>query len=118
MRRAAAVPLALAMTDGQIHRVLVHPGEAIQVSGKGFFDGCNDTATTGCLGGSTEQTPAENVQLVLRQDGQSWPLGYANATNASEGYAVTWNLTLPTDVNTGPAVLVADAARAWLRVSR
>lgn len=90
-------------------QVLTHDGEQT-VTGKFFFDGCEDTGTCspGC-GCHVEdpQSPSQGVILRLRQHGHTWDLTYADA---DASYDVTWSFELPPDVEPGRARLGAGTA--------
>jgi len=105
--RPAATP------SGQTRPVVLHPGEAITVTGRGFIDGCNDTPGPGCMGGgAVTQKAAHDVALVLNRSGSGTRLGQANAGDPATGYSIEWQVTLPTDLPPGSAQLTADAATA------
>ena len=56
--------------------------------------------------------PLENIELRVRQSGNSWSLGVADAGTADEnelGHEL-WDAALPTDLAPSAAVLVAGTA--------
>jgi hypothetical protein len=59
-----------------------------------------------------------DVTLVIRQGGQEWELGTQDAGTADDALGqITWETTLPPEVQPGGAVLVAGTARLRIRVT-
>lgn len=91
-------------------------GATLEVEGRGFVDGCRDAMSCPAYGcdectyDDPPPAPLVDVALTLVQDGRRWELGTADAGTAEEGRAgqVSWSVTLPRAVRTGPARLVAD----------
>ena len=88
---------------------VLHRGEEQTIQGQFFHNGCADTQScgVGCSGCTTDdpESPMQDVQLELRQQGNSWALDTEDATGMGD---VTWTFTLPPDVRPGRAQLVAD----------
>ena len=93
------------------HRiVLTHDGEQM-VRGRGFHDGCGDSesCTLGCgCEVDDPESPSEDVELRLTQQGRSWTLGMVDADDHDR---TTWTFELPSSVAAGSALLLADGVR-------
>lgn len=93
---------------------LIQRGQAFTVSGEYFHSGCADTYSTGpgCRqssdGRDDPETPLTNVQLILKQRSMTWLLTTVDATG--ERHSISWSGRLPTDVEPGPAELLAGSA--------
>jgi hypothetical protein len=99
--------------------VVLRPGDDVTVSGRWFFRGCHDTgASTGCSAPDRPppEKPSRGVRLVLVQGSRSWVLGTADAGGARSSYRARWEVTVPNDVGTGPALLRAKTAEASVSV--
>jgi hypothetical protein len=93
-------------------RTPLRTGQVVTVSGLRFFSGCDDTGQgTGCGAPASEQVPLTGVQLVLRQAARSVNLGTADAAGPAQGYAVSWQVRVPSGFVAGPAVLEAAGAQ-------
>lgn len=104
-------PVADPSTGQVLTAVRLSPGQQLTVRGSYFFDGCNDTSDSspGCSGPQVRsQDPSRDVHLVLTQGSRSWDLGTADATGPQ--YAVSWPVTLPSDLAAGGATLTARLA--------
>jgi len=98
---------------------VVRAGADLTVTGRWFFRGCHDTSSsTGCSGPTKPppEKPSRGVRLVLVQGTRSWVLGTADARGPGSSYRVRWDVTVPADVGTGPAVLRAKTAEAPVSV--
>jgi hypothetical protein len=98
---------------------VVRAGADLTVTGQWFFRGCHDTSSsTGCSGPTKPppEKPSRGVRLVLVQGSRSWVLGTADAGGPGSSYRVRWDVTVPPDVGTGPAVLRAKTAEASVSV--
>ncbi|WP_121253659.1 hypothetical protein [Nocardioides ferulae] len=100
--------------------VVLHAGERVTVTGRGFVEGCDDTgggSVLGCSGGDEGETeePMSDVELVLLH-GRPTPtqvsLAVADAGTADDGRLgqVTWTFTVPADQPLGPAVLKTEGS--------
>lgn len=93
-------------------------GQTATVAGVFFHAGCEDTFASGPGCGAAQpadpQTPLTDVRLTLVQGERSWELGRADAADRDQQYAISWVVSIPTDVAAGPATL--DAETATLRV--
>lgn len=90
-------------------------GQTATIAGISFHAGCEDTfvsAGPGCQASqpTDPQSPLTDVQLVLTQGDRSWELGAADAADRDRQYAISWTVSIPTDVAVGPATLTAAAA--------
>ncbi|NAZ80708.1 hypothetical protein GTR02_02600 [Kineococcus sp. R8] len=94
---------------GSASPVLTSDGD-IEVSGRGFADGCDDTTGGWGCDGPPPVVPMRGVDLVLEQDGTTWTLGTADAAGGDEGYAISWRVRVPAGAAPGPAVLRAATA--------
>lgn len=100
------------------------PGGPLEVAGRGFVEGCDDTGevTTGPGCGAREERevvqPRRDVALVLVQGSRRWTLGTADAGAASEDLLgrVAWRVEVPAAVRPGPARLVTPDAALRVRV--
>ena len=104
------------LTDAE-HLVL-HRGKAVEVSGAGFANGCQDTGSCSTTLGCTkcdygpEPTPMVDVELTLRQNGHTWLLDTADAQSGPDDLgAVTWAIELPGGVERGEATLVPQGGQ-------
>jgi len=91
----------------------------LTVAGIWFHHGCEDTVGyVGCTRAapSDPETPMSQVVLTLEQGGRTWQLGVADAGDRDSQYAIRWEVTLPDDVASGPAELVADTARRSIEI--
>jgi hypothetical protein len=98
---------------------VLRPGADVRVTGHWFFRGCHDTsASTGCSAPAdpSPEKSSRDVRLVLVQGNRSWVLGTADAGGPGSSYRVRWDVTVPADVGTGPAVLRAKTAEASVSV--
>jgi hypothetical protein len=90
------------------------PGGEFVVEGRAFVDGCDDAGGTTVFGCSVDEAepevPLKAVTLRLRQGGTEWDLGTADAGSAEDGQLgqITWRVTMPADVQPGPARLFTD----------
>ena len=99
-------------------RPVLHTGRPLQVEGRHFVEGCDDTGESSVLGCSrseeSEETPMTRVRLTLVQGDRKWVLGTADAGTGADrpdrGH-VGWDVRLPDGVVTGRATLVAGSAR-------
>jgi hypothetical protein len=99
--------------------VLLRSGAALSVSGRWFFRGCHDTSgSSGCSGPRQPppEKPSRDVRLLLVQGERSWLLGTADADGPGSSYRIRWDVTVPADVGTGPAVLRARTAEVSVSV--
>ena len=104
-------PAADPSTGRVLPAVRLSPGQQLTVRGTYFFDDCNDTSDSspGCSGPHVlSQDPSRDVRLVLTQGAHSWDLGTADASGPE--YAVSWPVTLPSDLTAGSATLTARLA--------
>ena len=104
-------------SDAQV--ASLSPGADLTVTGQWFFRGCHDTGTSSACSGPSEPTPekpSRGVRLVLVQGDRSWVLGTADAGGPGSSYRMRWEVTVPADVGTGPAVLRAKTAEATVSV--
>jgi hypothetical protein len=97
--------------DGASEPPLVTVGSELVVSGQGFVDGCDDQRGGDAFGCTEEEPepeePLADVDLVLKQRGNTWVLGTASAGSADDNELgrVTWDVVIPDDVRSGPARL-------------
>ena len=97
-------------------QLMLHRGSVVEVEGAAFANGCQDTgscsATLGCesCDYGPEPTPLVDIQLSLRQDGRTWPLGTGDARTAEDDELgqVTWVVEIPIGVKRGWATLVPE----------
>lgn len=82
-------------------------GGDLAVDGEWFHEGCDDGGGAGCSATSTE-SPMQDVDVVLEQNGTSWTLATVDASGRSENYAIHWSGPLPDGVVAGPATVTAD----------
>jgi len=105
---------------GKLTAVQVRRGESLTVEGQQFYTGgCGDDEAGGCGRGDDPGPfqPAENVELRLAQGGRSWSLGISDASIGPERrFSITWNVSVPSDADVGPAVLHASGAVLGLRI--
>ena len=89
-------------------------GPATPLTGEGFVVGCDDTGQgAGCGAPPSEESPLQDVALVLEQGRTSVELGTADAADREERYAVSWQVQVPDGFRPGAAVLrAASAVRA------
>jgi hypothetical protein len=100
---------------------VLRSGEDLTVTGRWFFRGCHDTSSSSGCSGATEpppEKPSRGVRLVLVQGARSWDLGTADAGGPGTSYGISWDVTVPADVGTGPAVLHAKTAEVPVSVVR
>ena len=101
------------------------PGVQVEVTGRGFVEGCDDTGGTttgpGCTARQEREAvrPREQVALVLEQGSRRWRLGAVDAGTAADGMLgrVSWQVEVPREVRPGPARLVTRDAELRVRVS-
>jgi hypothetical protein len=99
--------------------VVLRSGDDLTVSGRWFFRGCHDTgASTSCSAPADPppEKPYRGVRLVLVQGTRSWVLGTADAGGPGTSYRVRWEVIVPADVGSGPAVLRAKTAEVSVSV--
>ncbi len=98
-------------------------GLPVEVRGRYFVEGCDDTGSSSVLGCSgpeeSEEVPMTDVRLTLVQGDKKWELGSADAgtgkDTADRGHT-TWSFRVPVDARPGPAVLVAGTARLKVEI--
>ena len=104
--------------------VMNEDATGLTIEGRDFVNGCDDEPDAhegsglGCSPAEDSETdtpaetPMEDVQLRLRQDGNEWVLGTSDAgsTNDNELGHISWTFDVPADVEPGPAVLMADTS--------
>jgi hypothetical protein len=92
------------------------PGGELVVVGRAFVDGCKDTGGATVFGCAVDEpepeVPLAAVTLRLQQGGREWDLGTADAGTAEDGTLgqITWLVTMPADVQPGPARLLTDGS--------
>lgn len=107
---------------------LLHRGDQVTVTGRGFVDGCDDTgggSAFGCSGedGETE-VPLDDIELVLvrqRPVLHQTALGVSDAGSAEDGQLgwVTWTFTVPNGHPLGRSSLVTEgSSRLPVRILR
>lgn len=91
----------------------VVPGQLLVVEGRAFVKGCNDGGGFGCTAEKPERA-YDDVLLEIRQGSRSWELGDEDAGSAEDDRLgqVTWEVTLPTGLRPGTAMLVALVGRS------
>ena len=98
-------------------------GLPVEVQGRHFVEGCDDTGSSSVLGCSapevSEEVPMTEVRLVLVQGDTRWELGVADAgtgeESADRGHT-SWSFRVPAEARSGPAVLVAGTARLKVEI--
>ena len=92
-------------------------GVTTTVEGRSFVDGCQDSMScgVGCEGCEYDDpppTPMTDLQLRLRQHGQTWKLDTADADTEDGrlGWAA-WTFDLPAGVRPGRARLLPEGAQ-------
>lgn len=96
--------------------LLPAPDSGVIVSGTWFHTGCDDGGQGGCSWTSTQE-PMLDVDLVLVQGDSSWVLGTVSASSRKDRYAITWEVEVPTDAQTGAATLHASGAELPVEIS-
>ena len=84
------------------------------VGGFSFIDGCADGR------GDDEEYPMRKVALSLRQGTKVWDLGVEDAGSVvDDGLGrITWQVSIPTGVRPGRALLVAGEAELQVTVAK
>ena len=98
-------------------------GLPVEVQGRYFVEGCDDTGSSSVLGCSapeeSEEVPMTEIRLTLVQGDKRWELGVTDAgtgeESADRGHT-RWSARVPADARSGPAVLVAGTARLKVEI--
>ncbi len=114
---ASCAAPTLAVTDAGETPPVLTVGAPVQVTGRGYVEGCDDGGggnVFGCQSPPEPVTPLTGVVLELRQAGRVWQLGAVDAGagtgSAAEGELgrTTWEVVVPPNVRPGRATLVAE----------
>lgn len=105
---------------GKLTAVTVRRGESLTVEGQQFYTGgCGADEAGGCDRGDAPEPfqPARGVELRLAQGDRAWSLGTSDASvGPDKTFPIAWNVTVPPDVDVGPAVLHASGAVLGVRI--
>ncbi|MGH2825755.1 MAG: hypothetical protein ACRDKF_02155 [Actinomycetota bacterium] len=81
----------------EIDRRSARPGETILVTGRYWFDGCNDTGGSSCFGPAREETetPTEGIDIeIKRRGGSEWKRLVENV-DADEDFRIRSQIEVP-----------------------